>query len=133
VHRATVCCFCLLLLSAAIAAAQTPPTCSGLCLNGGRFLASVDWTNPRDGSTGSGHALPLTSDTGSFWFFDPRNVELDVKVLDGRAVNGHFWVFYASLSDVEFTLKVTDQETGAEKIYHNQPYTLASQADVTAF
>jgi len=107
--------------------------CSGLCLNGSRFTVTVDWTNPRDGSTGSGHALPLTADTGSFWFFDPRNVELDVKVLDGRGVNGHFWVFYASLTDVEFTLKVTDLETGAEKTYHNQPYTLASQADVTAF
>jgi len=107
--------------------------CTGLCLNASRFTVSVDWTNPRDGSTGSGHALPLTGDTGSFWFFDPRNVELDVKVLDGRGVNGHFWVFYASLSDVEFTVKVTDMETGAEKIYHNKPYTLASQADVTAF
>ncbi|HEX3530801.1 MAG TPA: hypothetical protein VH988_27370, partial [Thermoanaerobaculia bacterium] len=107
--------------------------CSGLCLNGGRFTVAVDWTNPRDGSAGTGHALPLTGDTGSFWFFDPRNVELDVKVLDGRAVNGHFWIFYASLSDVEFTVKVTDQETGAEKSYHNKPYTLASQADVTAF
>lgn len=107
--------------------------CSGLCLNASRFNVTVDWINPRDGSTGTGHALPLTGDTGSFWFFDPRNVELDVKVLDGRGVNGHFWVFYASLSDVEFTVKVTDLETGAEKSYHNQPYTLASQADVTAF
>jgi hypothetical protein len=107
--------------------------CTGLCLNGSRFTVTVDWTNPRDGSAGTGHALPLTGDTGSFWFFDPRNVELDVKVLDGRGVNGHFWVFYASLTDVEFTLKVTDLETGAEKTYHNQPYTLASQADVTAF
>jgi hypothetical protein len=108
-------------------------SCPGLCLNGSRFIVTVAWTNPRNGSTGTGHALPLTGDTGGFWFFDPRNVELNVKVLDGRGVNGHFWVFYASLSDVEFTITVTDTETGAVKTFHNPPYTLASRADVTAF
>jgi hypothetical protein len=38
--------------------------------------------------------VPLGADTGYFWFFEDTNVELVVKVLDGRAINGHTWVFY---------------------------------------
>ena len=74
--------------------------------------------------------MPLTGDTGAFWFFDPANLELMIKVLDGRAVNGYFWVFYGSLSNVEFTVTVTDTTTGAVKTYHNAPLQFASQADV---
>ena len=101
-----------------------------LCLAGGRFQARVSWKNPYTGETGTGKALPLTGDTGAFWFFDAGNLELMVKVLDGRAVNGHFWVFYGSLSNVEYTLTVTDTATGAVKTYHNPPFQFASRADV---
>jgi hypothetical protein len=104
-----------------------------LCLGGGRFEARVDWKNPFTGQTGTGKALPLTGDTGSFWFFDAANLELMIKVLDGGAVNGHFWVFYGSLSNVEYTVTVTDTETGAAKTYHNAPFEFASRADVEAF
>ena len=50
----------------------------------------------------------MTDDTGAFWFFDPENVELAVKVLDGRAINGRFWVYFGALTDVGYTLRVTD-------------------------
>ena len=63
--------------------------------------------------------MPLTGDTGAFWFFDAANIELVVKVLDGRPVNGNFWLFYGALSNVEYTLTVTDTETGAVKTYSN--------------
>ena len=103
-----------------------------LCL-GGRFEARVDWKNPFTGQTGTGKALPLTGDTGSFWFFDAANLELMIKVLDGGAVNRHFWVFYGSLSNVEYTVTVTDTQTGTAKTYHNAPFQFASRADVEAF
>ena len=103
-----------------------------LCLHGDRFRLEVAW---RDfaGHTGSGHAVSLTTDTGYFWFFDSANVELMVKVLDGRGVNGHHWVFYGALSSVEYTLTVTDTQTGAVKRYVNPAGTLASVADTSAF
>ena len=105
-----------------------------LCLGpGSRFQARVAWTNPFNGQTGTGHALPLTADTGTFWFFGDQNLELMVKVLDGTAVNGHFWVYAGSLSNVEYTLTVTDTVTGAERSYHNPPFQFASLADVDAF
>ena len=110
-----------------------PATTLDLCLNGGRFLVAVDWREQGSGQAGKGRAVPLTGDTGAFWFFGPNNLELVVKVLDGRPVNGHFWVFYGALSDVEYTLRVTDRVTGETKSYRNPPGTMASRADTQAF
>jgi hypothetical protein len=116
---------------------QAPACAAGtahLCLGDGqRFDVQVSWKNPYTGETGTGRSLPLTGDTGAFWFFDPANLEVMVKVLDGRAVNGNFWVFYGSLSNVEYTVTVTDTTTGAKKSYHNAPLQFASRADVDAF
>ena len=60
-------------------------------------------------------------------------MELVVKVLDGTAVNGHHWVFYGALSDVRYTITVTDTQTGATQVYENPLGTLASVADTAAF
>jgi hypothetical protein len=103
-----------------------------LCL-GGRFRVGVQFTDPRNGQAATGAPVPLTSDTGAFWFFAPANLELVVKVIDGRAVNGHFWVFHGALSDVGYTITVTDSVTGAQRAYHNNPHILTSGADVSAF
>lgn len=101
-------------------------------LQNGRFTASVTWT-AADGRTGTAVPVGVVANTQGFTFFTPDNVDLTVKVLDGRAINGHFWVFYGSLSDVAFTLTVTDTETGAQKVYTNPQGTLASGADTSAF
>ena len=39
---------------------------------------------------------------------DPGNIEVFAKVLDGCAVNGHYWVFVGGLTDVEVELAVVD-------------------------
>jgi len=104
-----------------------------LCLAGGRFRVVVDFTDPRTGDAGRGQAHGLTEDTGAFWFFSPANLELMVKVLDGRTINGKFWIFFGALSDVDYTLTVTDTQTGQQKTYHNPSGTLASRADTAAF
>jgi hypothetical protein len=109
------------------------PTDTRLCLNGDRFQVEVAWKNPFDGSTGTGHAVPLTDDTGAFWFFGESNLELLVKVLDGRAVNGNFWVYSGALSNVEYTITVTDTIAGRVRTYHNAPFQFSSLADVGAF
>jgi hypothetical protein len=113
--------------------AGCPPDPSNLCLEGGQFLVAVDFNDPRTGLTGGGKAVPLTADTGAFWFFNSANLELMVKVLDGRSVNGKFWVFYGALSDVEYTIHVRNRATGVIKDYHNPKGTQASGADIQAF
>ncbi|MFP5287277.1 MAG: hypothetical protein ACLGI9_16175, partial [Thermoanaerobaculia bacterium] len=103
-----------------------------LCLNGDRFVAEVSWRDFQ-GNSGTGRAVSLTNDTGYFWFFDPANVELVVKVLDGRGLNNSFWVFYGSLSSVQYTLKITDTATGKVRTYQNPSGKMASAADTGAF
>jgi len=68
-----------------------------------------------------------------FWFFDDANVELILKVLDGRAINVHFWVFYGALSNVAYTINVTDTDTGQTKQYQNPLGQFCSVGDTTAF
>ena len=106
-----------------------------LCLNSGRFRVRVDWEaqNLNPVQSGSGQAVVLTGDTGYFWFFSENNVELVVKVVDGRSVNGHFWFFSGSLSNVHYTIRVTDTETGLEKVYTNPQDTFGSKDDTSAF
>jgi ELWxxDGT repeat protein len=109
------------------------PSSTRLCLNGGRFAVEARWRD-FDGNQGNGMAVPLSGgDTGYFWFFSQDNVEVVLKVLDGRPVNGRFWVFYGALSSVEYTLTVTDTMTGARKVYTNPSGRLASGADTGAF
>lgn len=88
-----------------------------LCLNAGRFSVSASFIAST--SSGRGTAVPLTSDTGYFWFFSSGNVEMVIKVVDGRAVNNHFWVFAGGLTNVDTTITVTDTQTGRVKTYHN--------------
>ena len=58
---------------------------------------------------------------------------MNLKVVDGRAVNGRFWVFFGALSDVQYTITVTDTQTGAQRTYSNPQGRLASVADTSAF
>ena len=55
-----------------------------------------------------------------------------IKVLDGRALNDHFWIYYGALSNVEYTVTVTDTVTGRRKTYINPEGRFASAGDVRA-
>lgn len=103
-----------------------------LCLLGDRFRAEVSWTRP-NGDQGVGTAIPSSDNTGFFWFFNPANVELVVKVLDGTANNGRFWVFFGALTNVAYELTVTDTMTGAQKTYFNDQGNVCGRADIGAF
>ena len=110
------------------------PTGNVLCLSGGRFRVEVRWRE-FEGGEGPGFARPLTADTGAFWFFDPENLEVLVKVLDACVEPfHHFWVFAAGLTNLETELIVTDTATGVSRTYRN-PLGTAFQPvlDTTAF
>jgi hypothetical protein len=88
------------------------------------------WRLPSGG--GLGTVVSEGDQTGAFWFFDPANLELLVKVIDGRALTGHFWFFYGALSNVEYWVTVTDTATGASKRYHNPPGDICGVGDTAA-
>ncbi|HEX6201361.1 MAG TPA: hypothetical protein VF100_00075, partial [Thermoanaerobaculia bacterium] len=103
----------------------------GLCLHD-RFRITVEWED-FFGNSGAGVPLSLTRDAGFFWFFEPGNLELVVKVLDAEPVNGHWWVFYGALSNVAYRLRVEDTATGAVRTYENPLHHFGSRGDAAAF
>ncbi len=107
------------------------PSPTRLCLNQGRFQVEMTWTDPQ-GNPSAGRAVPLTVDTGYFYFLNPANVEVVLKVLDGTPLNGHYWVFYGALSNVRYEIRVTDTVTGFRKTYRNPPNHFASVGDTVA-
>jgi hypothetical protein len=113
--------------------AAPPASARSLGLNAGRFTVDVTWFDRLNRRAGYGRAVPSTDQTGFFWFFDASNVELVVKVLDGRDLTHAYWVFYGALSDVEYWVTVTDQRTGAVKRYHNPSGNLCGRGDTSAF
>jgi sugar lactone lactonase YvrE len=89
-----------------------------LCLSNSRYQVRAQWV-AQDGRSGAGQVIPQTGDTGAFWFFNPSNVEVVVKVLNGCGFNSHYWTFAAGLTDVNVILTVTDTQTGAVRTYTN--------------
>jgi hypothetical protein len=103
--------------------------------DGGRFYAQI-----RRADGGTVGSVPLTGQAGYYWFFDSSNVEATIKILDGRFINGHFWVFVASMTDVPFVLTVTDlaapacqQRNCPQKVYTSPAGKNTNFIDVTAF
>ncbi|MDQ6891268.1 MAG: SMP-30/gluconolactonase/LRE family protein [Acidobacteriota bacterium] len=106
------------------AAGSCVPNATTLCLSDSRYQVRARWITS-DGASGAGQVIPLTGDTGGFWFFSPSNLELVVKVLNGCGVNSRYWTFAGGLTDVNVILTVTDTQTGTVQTYTNpqgQPF-----------
>ncbi len=92
------------------------PSLTRMCLNNTRFSVEVEWRDYA-GAVGSAQVVDAGSiganDTsGMFWFFDSSNWGMLVKVLDACDLNGQFLFLGAATTDVEYTLTVTDTDTG---------------------
>jgi ELWxxDGT repeat protein len=103
-----------------------------LCLEGRRFQVEADWMDFA-GRAGRAGAVPLSSESGAFWFFAPDNVEIVVKLLDGVGVNGHHWLFQGALSNVSYRFTVIDTLTLAARRYDNPAGEFVSRSDIEAF
>ena len=67
-----------------------------------------------------GHVVPGSgAESGLFWFFQPANWEMMVKVLDACSTYDRFWIFSAATTTVEYTLRVRDTQTGTTVEYKN--------------
>ncbi|MCA1582091.1 MAG: hypothetical protein LC796_12030 [Acidobacteria bacterium] len=85
------------------------------------FTITLTARDPRTGTTGTGLAIP---ENDIFGFFsipaitgNSSNPEVFVKIIDGRALNNAYWVFYNGLTDLEYTLTVRENATGRTKVY----------------
>ena len=101
---------------------------------GCRFFATVEALHPNNGSTIRGTAKSIRSeDTSFFWFFAESNIEIMVKVVDGTAANGHYWVYIGGTTDLDTTVSITDTTTGQIQVYRSPPGPFSTVADNEAF
>ena len=64
--------------------------------------------------------LPAAPQSGLFYFFDPTNIEMLIKVLNACVPPfNHYWVFFAATTNVEFAVVVADTQTGKTVAYFN--------------
>ncbi|MEM1181607.1 MAG: carboxypeptidase-like regulatory domain-containing protein [Acidobacteriota bacterium] len=116
----------------ALARDVTCGSATELCTLDGRFRISARWQTGIN--QGQGGAVPLTAESGYFWFFSPNNVEVVIKTLDACDGFGHFWVFSAGLTDVGVEITVVDSVTGDSRVYENREGDLfVPRFDTTAF
>jgi hypothetical protein len=111
---------------------SAPFPATALRLFDNRFHVEIAWQLP-SGTAGKAQPVRFTDNAGYFWFFDASNAEVVVKVVDGRVVNGHFWLFYGGLSDVAYTVTVTDTQAGKTKTYSNLQGSQAGVSDTDTF
>ncbi len=97
----------------------------GVCLVGGRFRVEVAWVGSAAGDGAESQALGRDS----AYFRSPAGEALIVALIDGRAVNGHFWMLSGALSDPHYSLTVTDLSSGASRQYNE----LQPASDLQAF
>lgn len=95
-----------------------------LCLSNGRFRVSGTWNVPAQGKTGYMRAVPMTQESGLFWFFSADNLEIFVKV-HNACVNpfNRYWVFLSGLTNVGASIDVVDTANGTRQSYSNSPGT----------
>ena len=89
------------------------------CVVDGRFGTKVKYWLPggawededekwKAGTLGIVRQAVLGDNASLFYFFNWENPELLIKVVDGCAMNGHYWVFGSAASDLEYLVKVYD-------------------------
>jgi hypothetical protein len=93
------------------------------CLLAERFEVGVAWTTSE--ASGEGRVMSFagaraeSDQSAFFWFFDPANFEMGVKMVDACDAFGSFWVFVSGLTNQGFDLAVRDSESGLERVYSN--------------
>lgn len=120
------------------AATSCTRTVNSVCLDSSRFQVTVVYDNTATGA-GSGQVLEFGStraesnESGFYFFTDPSNFELGVKVLDACTINNAFWVFIGGLTNQGWSLNVLDTQTGRIKFYGNTDgVTTVTTTDTTA-
>jgi|SRR5215213_5735992 len=114
------------------------PASTELFFHDRRFRARVEWSTPDGALHGEAYGVPLSDDAGYLWFFEGKNPEILIKILDGRLVNGHWWVFISSNTNLEFKVYVgqrieSDPPFFGEKVYVSPAGANKNFIDTTSF
>ena len=99
------------------------PDADTACHLAGRFRVEVHWATAA--AAGSAAVMSFAgqraaSDQSSFWwFFQPTNFEMGVKMVDACSAFGSYWVFVSGLTNQAFEVTVTDTVNGNVRTFVN--------------
>lgn len=103
-------------------------------LLGNRFSVEMEWRANAGDEFQPARLLSFTNNAAQFYFTNPNNAELLIKVLNACALNNRYWTFFAATTNVQFRITVTDTLRGVTKTYTNPLGNPAAPVqDTTAF
>ena len=87
------------------------------------FDVTLTATDPRTGATGQGQVISQNDIYGIFSIPDitgnADNPEVIIKMVDATGIGQNYWVFYAALTDLNYTLSVKETATGHSKTFND--------------
>ncbi|MEO8431833.1 MAG: PKD domain-containing protein [Acidobacteriota bacterium] len=122
--------------STTLAVTVTPETV--LRLNAAHsFDLTLTAHDPRTGTTGPGKVIGQNDVYGYFSIpsvsGNAGNPEVIVKMVDATGIGGNYWVFYGCMTDLEYTLSVSENSTGVVKTYRKDLGAPCGQFDTSGF
>jgi len=103
------------------------------------FDITLSATDPRTGGTGQGQVIGQNDIYGIFSIpaitSNASNPEVIVKMVDASGIGQNYWVFYAALTDLNYTLAVQEASTGTTKSYNDAKVgtTVCGKFDTSGF
>ena len=112
-----------------------------VCLLSDRFRVSIGFINqfanpPAPGNFLGAKLVPgvQNPDVATFGISSPQAIEVVVRIQDTRPFGlNRFDVYYGGLTDLEYTVTITDTQTGTTRTYRNPPGTVGGGVDRTSF
>jgi PKD repeat protein len=101
------------------------------------FDITLTARDQRTGATGSGIIIGQNDVYGYFSLptlsGNAGNPELIVKIVDASSIGQNYWVFYGTMTDLQYTLSVKENATGIVKAYSQDPARPSGQFDTSGF
>ncbi|MEO8192020.1 MAG: PKD domain-containing protein [Acidobacteriota bacterium] len=101
------------------------------------FDLTLSARDPRTGNAGAGKVIGQNDVYGYFSLptlsGNAGNPEIIVKMVDATGIGQNYWVFYGSMTDLEFTLSVKENATGVVKSYRKDDSKPSGQFDTSGF
>jgi hypothetical protein len=129
------------IVAASIAPRACVPGANAVCLLSDRFEVRIDFLNqfanpPAPGSLLGAKLLPgvQNPDTATFGFSSALAIESVVRIQDTRPFGlNRFDIYVGGMSDVEYTVTVTDTQSGRVRQYRNPPGAVGGIVDRASF
>jgi hypothetical protein len=79
------------------------------------------------------HPVVLSQKSAYFWFDFSPAIEVAVKILDGRTLDGHYWIHWSALTEKAVVIEVLDKVTLTIQVYSKPAGPPAAGIDKTTF